>query len=272
MKQPVPDDERLSALLDGRLSDREREELLAHLAVPGDDLEVFAETAAILREMEAEDALAREAGTLPVPAGTPGTDPAAPEQPPPEAPPMRAYSVRPRPSAVRGVPGEGDGSETPDVTPGPVYSLPPRTGGWRRRAGILGTLTMLALAGVLLVRGRTPGVADPVQLAASLEFRGEELPADTVSLEGKRGPGSNLTPSQNAARAGAWVQAARVAVMSRDEEFFRAKATRAPLRELERMVRTEDGRRTLDQVRVSISAGDPPDLPALDSLLREITG
>ena len=60
MKEPMNDDERLSALLDGRLDEREREELLAHLAESDDDYEVFTATAAFLREMEEENAKAEE--------------------------------------------------------------------------------------------------------------------------------------------------------------------------------------------------------------------
>lgn len=52
MKEPRNDDERLSALLDGRIKDPQRRELLAHLAASDDDLEVFADTAVILRQLE----------------------------------------------------------------------------------------------------------------------------------------------------------------------------------------------------------------------------
>lgn len=49
------DPERLAALLDERLSGAERDELLARLAASEDDLALFAEAAAIQRELEAED-------------------------------------------------------------------------------------------------------------------------------------------------------------------------------------------------------------------------
>jgi hypothetical protein len=48
-------DERLAALLDGRCSEEERRAILAELAAGGEDLEVFADAADILREMEEED-------------------------------------------------------------------------------------------------------------------------------------------------------------------------------------------------------------------------
>ncbi|HEX2202609.1 MAG TPA: hypothetical protein VHG91_04910 [Longimicrobium sp.] len=55
MKEPERDDERLSALLAGRLEGPERDELLAHLSTADEDIEVFAHAAAILREMEDEE-------------------------------------------------------------------------------------------------------------------------------------------------------------------------------------------------------------------------
>ena len=49
------DPERLAALLDGRLAGAERDDLLAQLAASEDDLALFAEAAAIQRELEAEN-------------------------------------------------------------------------------------------------------------------------------------------------------------------------------------------------------------------------
>lgn len=54
----VTEPERLAALLDGRLGEAERDALLAQLAVDDDDLALFAEAAAIQRELEEADAAA----------------------------------------------------------------------------------------------------------------------------------------------------------------------------------------------------------------------
>lgn len=56
MKEPRHDDERLAALLDGRLNGPERDELLAYLAAADEDYHVLVETAAVLREVEEQDA------------------------------------------------------------------------------------------------------------------------------------------------------------------------------------------------------------------------
>jgi hypothetical protein len=51
VKEPS-DDERLAALLDGRVDERRRAELLKHLATSDEDYEVFRDTALILRRLE----------------------------------------------------------------------------------------------------------------------------------------------------------------------------------------------------------------------------
>ena len=56
MKEARHDDERLAALLDGTLNDRERQELLAELAASGDDYDVFVNMADLVQEMEDADA------------------------------------------------------------------------------------------------------------------------------------------------------------------------------------------------------------------------
>ncbi|MBD0319112.1 MAG: hypothetical protein ICV87_02190, partial [Gemmatimonadetes bacterium] len=51
----MSDDERLAALLDGRLDEREREALLARLAASDDEYYLFSDTASLLRELEEEE-------------------------------------------------------------------------------------------------------------------------------------------------------------------------------------------------------------------------
>lgn len=49
------DKETIAALMDGKLSRRQRNSVLAHLAASEDDYEVFTETAAIVHEIEDEE-------------------------------------------------------------------------------------------------------------------------------------------------------------------------------------------------------------------------
>jgi hypothetical protein len=60
------DPERLAALLDGRLSGAERDALLARLAADDEDLALFAEAAAVQRELEEADEAAAVPGVLPL--------------------------------------------------------------------------------------------------------------------------------------------------------------------------------------------------------------
>jgi len=52
VNEPSKDDERLAALLDGRVDAAQREALLAHLSAGGEDYDVYTEAAAILQTME----------------------------------------------------------------------------------------------------------------------------------------------------------------------------------------------------------------------------
>jgi hypothetical protein len=88
MSDSGADAEKLAALIDGRLDERERSQLLAQLALSDEDLEILAEAAAVTREMEEEED--RDAGTLPL-MGVTLPRSAAPEplSPPPEVTPLR---------------------------------------------------------------------------------------------------------------------------------------------------------------------------------------
>ncbi|HEV7591175.1 MAG TPA: hypothetical protein VGO40_23895, partial [Longimicrobium sp.] len=59
------DPERLGALLDGRLTGRERAELLARVAASDEGMEVFADALAVTDELEGEDRRAAEAAADP---------------------------------------------------------------------------------------------------------------------------------------------------------------------------------------------------------------
>jgi hypothetical protein len=66
---PLTHDERIAALLDGRLSEQERAALLAELGASDDELELLVDSAGITAELEAED---RAAGVIPITTPRPG--------------------------------------------------------------------------------------------------------------------------------------------------------------------------------------------------------
>jgi hypothetical protein len=57
VREPIHDDERLAALLDGWLTGEEREELLALLSLADEEYQILASTAAILLAVEEEEAM-----------------------------------------------------------------------------------------------------------------------------------------------------------------------------------------------------------------------
>jgi hypothetical protein len=171
VKGPRYDDERLAALLAGRLEGQERDELLAYLSTTDADLEVFAHSAAILREMDEEDAQEEKAGT--------------------KAPPPRREERVPSMSRnTRGWPRK-----------------PPR---WAVLSALAGLL-VLGWLGWLAWPGRgTPGVS-PVKLAMSLDSAGSGLPFDALrpseGIPGNstRGEGASARTRESAAQAGAFL-------------------------------------------------------------------
>ena len=182
MKEPNNDDERLSALLEGRVQGQQREELLAHLSTNEDDYAVFTSTARVLRALEEEDARAA--------AGAAATD---------------------EPRSTGAEPDGPVSAASADIIP---LRRPARRG-WRSPQLAMA----VAVAGVLLVsslvwRGQSAGAADPVRLAA----RVEGLPAgwvDTLPWGARSGTPVGSRNAQ-AAQAGALLVDLAVAIRARD--------------------------------------------------------
>lgn len=185
MKEPRHDDERLSALLAGRLEGPERDELLAYLSTADEDLEVFAHTAAILREMDEEDV----------------QEDAQDEEP-----------------ALPKVPGPGREVPVPSMTRS-ARGWPRKTPRWAIVAAIVG---LVVLGPLTLRRGGTPGVS-PLQLAANIDVTGPGLPLDASRPAGGI-PGGNVTRGdgdadqrpESAAQAGAFLVRLALAIRARD--------------------------------------------------------
>jgi hypothetical protein len=186
VKEPRHDDERLSALLAGRLEGPERDELLAYLSTADEDLEVFAHTAAILREMDEEDAR-EEQDKKP--------DPKAAHPPPGKAPvPSMSKSTR---------------------------GWPRRTPRWAIVPAVAG-LAVLVVLGWLAWPGRGAPDVSPLRLAMNIEDSGTGLPFDaarpSAGIPGNatRGEGDAARTPESAARAGAFLVRLALAIQARD--------------------------------------------------------
>jgi hypothetical protein len=273
VKEPRHDDERLAALLEGRLEGPERDELLAYLATADEDLHVFAKTAAVLREMEEEE---EEQAAQAHPAGE------QVELPPPArgaVPPSARSGWRRRKALQAIVPAVLAGLVVlwrlgAAAAPGPLRlaeslqhaerGLP---AGWEpawtgdrgepggegtiraARAGALlvdlavaiqqqprDTLEVQARAAALRDRSRQPNVAgNPLR---QIEARAS---APATTLQPLLEQASERLEDQldrDYLRLGAWTEAARLAAVREDAEFFRSRSTRAMLRDAEGI--TED--------------------------------
>jgi hypothetical protein len=280
VKEPREDDERLSALLEGRVEGRQREDMLAHLAAADEDYEVFTDTAAVLRALEEEDARARRG---PVP------------------PSMRkrgwvrtaAYAVSavvvllaiswalrerggsagasPLQLAMRADP-DAAGLRTGWAIPAP--SDPPRgedraaTNALAVRAGaMLVDLSVAVLAGDLPRARQLAGQAlDDFEPGA-----GPRAPLRRIAEAGPDTPRDSLNALVNAAtdrlaalgrkplEVGAWAEAARIAAAARNAGFFQDDAGPGMLDHAEDLATDDDARRAVAQVREVLPAnGAPP--------------
>lgn len=189
MKEPRKDDERLSALLEGRLSGPEREALLAHLAASDEDYEVFADAAEYLSEIEQEDARAAAAAAATAAAANePVVTPVSP----------------------------AEGAET---TPASADVIPLRQRA-RRGWNSLWVRMAAAVTGVLLASGvvwraQSLTMASPLQIAAAVDT----LPprwTDTTVWPADRGGNRPDAKSVRAAQAGARLVHLAIAVRAGD--------------------------------------------------------
>lgn len=288
MTEPGIDPERLAALLEGRLDEKQREEVLARLASSDEDFEAYVDALAVTRELEAEDEAAGVTPLRPKPRGrwlalaavlsglalapwlwTRANAPGADD-------PGRFVAMLAAEDA--GLPEEWNGRPW-SVTRGPGDPRTEEAGAVRLGA----RLVDLELA----VRTRDPRT-EPLALEVVALLEG--FPAGPAvagvyrEVAGRAGgPPGELEPLLEEGRAaagkvageehvevGAWAEAARIAAARRDAEFFRARGSREALERAAALPSlTEPARGTLERVRAAIHADGGPEWSALE---RELGG
>jgi len=223
VKDTSIDDARLAALLDGRLADAEREDLLARLSDSDEDYLVYADAAAILREREPASE---------VPAPELGADDGD----------METFIAAPA------IASTDDISPTPDISPAPDIAptdevgvvseeaadarvIPIRS---RRRipiaawGAIAAVLVGLALIPVLRSRGGDP--YDPARLAARLQTPAsspDEPWTSNVFFLKRGAPEENIEDLHRAGRLGALLVDLELAVRAGDTAAIHASAQAA---------------------------------------------
>lgn len=306
--EPRRDDERLSALLEGRVAGRQRDELLARLAASDDDYAVFTDTAAVLRALEEEDARASPwRGPYPAFMGTVRSGWRSPARRRAMAGAATAVSVilalllarpwhpsrtyEPLQLAVLAVPA---GQEVPQ-------SLTTRAPGDASRgngpAGVTERDARAVRAGWMLVDLSVAAQAGDAAQTRLLARRMSDLFAPGASpgtplkqIEARAGaPGDSLAPllqlatdrlatdlGREALEVGAWAEAAFLAAHGRNEAFFRDGAGKAMLRRAARLARGDPAAEAaVARVHGALPAQGPPRWEplrdGLDALLDELT-
>lgn len=292
VKKPNEDDERLSALLDGRVQGQQREELLAHLSANEDDYAVFTSTAAALRALEEEDARA---------AGKEQED-VIPLRRPSRGPwlPMRSLAVAASIATIALVgtltlrtSGAGAGDPVQLAERAGPQGLP---AGWDRTpwSGVRGSGSAspdqeAVRAGAMLVQlaaaaqvgdtaavrllaqqlneryGRGTGAGTSLRRIAD---RSDTSPDSLTALIGQATDRLARGLGPKPLELGAWVEAARLAAKHQRDEFFDDGASRGMLRRAERL-EDDDAAvgAAVDRVRDALRVDRPSRWAALENSL-----
>jgi|GEM_PF-936940 len=233
------DDERVAALHDGRLDAHERDELLSRVLSDDEEYDIFAETAAVLREIEEAHASSppSSAGADPM-----GVEPAADVAPhaniargghasddviplATHRPPTPEGAAEPRPAEPEPHAGSRDG----------VISLDSRRRAPRRPWAMYGSIAAglvgLGLAATLLTRARDTRLDDPAMAVAMLEDGAARGPAagwnEVVgsSTRGGEANGKQLDPEPLNVQLGAYMVDIELAAASHDTSVVRLSRT-----------------------------------------------
>lgn len=299
MKEPHMDAERLAALLDGRLNERERAEVLERLASSDEAFEAYVDAVVATRELEAEDEAAGVVPLRPVRGRPwwkrPGAQWLA------LAAVLAALALAPWLWTRLAAPGLDDPGGFVALLEAEDAGLPT---GWEKRpwgstraAGDPLTLDARAVRlGALVVdlevavRAGDPAAAVLAgSVAALLEGVPAAGPVAAVYREVARRagePAEALEPLLEQGREavarvageemvalGAWAEAARIAAARRDAEFFRTRETRATLERLEELSDSDPpARAAVERIRSALSAEGAPEWGALEGGVEGLLG
>lgn len=309
MSDHESENKRIAAFLDGRMDARRREEMLVHLAGSDEDREVAVGAAAILRQMEEEDAAAASAEVQ---------DVREPAVIPLDAHRRRASFVRwAAMAAVLAGVALFAGRALQDRASGEPVRLAARLehraeglpAGWterrpwttargdapsgtpspgeRRASSARAGAMLVDLSVAVQARDAAATRVLATQLAARFDPQGGRAGALREIADGAGGSPERLRPlisdateriekrlDRDALRFGAWTEAAALAAARRDAAFFRDASTRRMLDRAGSLTQADPSAdAALRQVRSQLSA-DPPRwetlAPALEALAREL--
>jgi hypothetical protein len=298
------DPERLAALLDERLSGAERDELLARLADSDEDLALFAEAAAVQRELEEEDEAASVPGVLPlrpparparrldrrwlaaaavvaglalVPMAWRATQGGAVREPAQAVAMLgdqaiglpRGWIDRPAWSGTRGG-GENPADDALSVRVG-AYMVNLEVA--IRAGDVENTRLLSARVASMLREANVAGTPAARQFDVLAERAGGD-PAELLSLLDEASDAAAGALDGDRYALGAWAEAARIAAARRDAAFFRDARTGRTLDRAQELVGDdEEARAAIAAIRASLEAESIlwPELEAeLDRLMSAV--
>lgn len=227
------DDERVAALHDGRLDAHERDELLSSVLADDEEYALFAETAAVLREIEEAHASAPPALAAP-PANVASHVDAAParaEHASDDVIPLATRRPPAPPITDAGAPVDSsDSAQSGDSRDG-VISLDSRRRAprrqWRVYGSIAAGLVGIGLAATLFTRARDTRLDDPMRAVAMLKAGAAPGPAAGWNeafgpiFRGGKGNGEQPNPEPLAVKLGAYMVDLELAAASHDSALTR---------------------------------------------------
>ncbi len=301
MTEPTLDRQRIAAMLDKRLPERELAEAVEQAAASEEDQELLADSAFVLGELEAEDEARREDGVIPLrpPGPAPRRRPSPwwpalaavlagltvlpvlrPQGGGPDADPARLAALLAEPGAAL---PEGWTEQRPwSATRGGGERLDPAARGVRLGVLLLDleiavrarqaapTARLAAQAEALLEDvGGSGGAAD--EFRAIRDAAGAPPGSLEAALDRAREGAAGLV-GEDPVRLGSWAETARLAAERGDARFFRSRATRRTLEWAAKLDFLDDPARAAVRRIRSAADGGVPDTASLrrelDELLR----
>lgn len=300
MKESKEDDERLAALLEGRVQGDQREGMLSHLAAADDDYEVFAGTARVLRALGEEDARAHSRPRL-----------RSMRRGGWRAPKIRTvvvvtgtivlllglrWALRERTLFIMPDPVQLAMRADPDVRGLPAdWRLPTPSGSARGTSSSAGRDAVAVNAGAMLVElavsvrardtaqtqmlaARLSGQLDPGASDTPLQriYENPDAPTDSLA-ELLAQATARLADRHEPLELGAWLEAARLAANGQNSAFFEDGLNAGMLGRAERLARGDKAAlAAVAEVRAALQVGRAPQWDALENafgkLLSELSG
>ncbi|HET8622559.1 MAG TPA: hypothetical protein VFM14_03275 [Gemmatimonadales bacterium] len=294
MNQPDIDPEKLAALMDGRLADAERTDLLAHLARSPEALEIHADAAAVLGELESKSGKVvplvspRAAGGRRLPprwlaaaAILAGVALAGPLFYATRSDPDGAgFSARLREHGALLPAGVDDrpwttvrGAVTDALTPGAragragALSVDLEIAVWSRDTAAASRLAS-ELAALL---GGVPAGAPVAAMYHVAAQRAAAQPEELQPLLDRAADAAGKLTEPDVYRLAAWAEASRIAAAQRRPEFFQAGENRSLLEWASEIKTLPEGAApVLERLRSALPSPGVPDWTALDRDLAEL--